>query len=641
MVLADIPERQALRQVREDLNARRSQIADLDLGIENLRQDLHHFEGHYFARIQEEQDAFSRIKRVTGHAERWARLLYDSAKPKTAPKKNTRAHTRRTPQDFVTAARRLERQRQREADEGQIRRHEPAAVEPEEATPYKRQQRQSALKEAYRALARRYHPDLARTEEERLHASQWMRRINQLYRDADCERLVSLAEQAKGGDVEDESLSLQEQLGGLEERLAWFDLVMENLSEERRSLEDSPTCQLMRDVEAADTEGRDLVAEVKAELRAEVMHAYNNVREAIVNLEQRVRQFNRSRAPGNKLTRQDKQNLEATFDPFADKALIRRALGRSSEQQPTKIVADFEGWLIQQIQDQPELVCLALLTYVTELSPFPFEGLSDFRDLAARFADVVVTTLEDLAADRAEDENAAVRTEPGQGKSLEATMVAMEDLVEYGVKQANPEVAHLGLRFRSKPFALAIPLALRDLRIARVFRDVLEVTGKFTNCDACEEKIYAVPLYRLRGLDELHASICPNCGHTLESYFMPKGENVQAVLNPTFLEYELVSEWTFRLARASLAIQLVPAQVEAMTVGELKRRLVDDLFVRHDLEIPRGDVLLLQDEQRVAEKTPLHELTEQQFSVRFHERAEINETDALELIRHRIRNRFR
>ncbi len=638
IVVADIPERQALRLVRAELNDRRSQIADLDLGIETLREDLHRFEGHYHARIQEEQEAFNRLKKVTGHAERWSRLLYESAKPK----KTTTAVRRKKhkAQNFLSSIKRLEQQRQHEADVEQERRSTTLAADtPKVEIAFKRAHRDADLKDAYRTLARRYHPDLARTEDERLQSAHWMRRINQLYHDGDLDRLVALAEQSKGADLDGEDLSIEEQIEALQSRLSWFDLVLENLRGERVDLENSPTFQLMRDVELAGEKGHDLIADTKAQLREEIRHAYNNVREAIITLEQRVRQFNRSRAPGNKLSRQEKKALETSFDPFADKRMIHKALNRGPQETPSKVVSDLRSWLCQEARKDPEPVCLALFTYITELSPFPFDGLSDFGDLAERFRDVVTLALEDLVEpiDGPEQESEAIR-EP---KSLEASLVHVEDLIEYGVKQASPEVAHLGLRFRSTALAEAIPLALQDLHLARMFRDVLEVTGKFTTCTSCDEDIYAVPLYKLRGLDNLHASVCPNCGHTLESYFMPKGEDVQAVLNPTFIEYELVSEWTFRLARASIAVQLVPAQVELMTAGDLKKRLVDDLFTRHELEISRGDVLLLQNEQRVSEKTPLHELIEQNFSVRFHERCTLNETDALELIRHRIRNRFR
>src|SRR5690606_11479860 len=102
--------------------------------------------------------------------------------------------------------------------------------------------------------------DLARAEDERLRHGEMMARINELYRAGDLERLESLAEQAKGGDIEDAELGLDEQLSQLEERLAWFDAVLENLREERAALERSTTCELMRNVAQAEANSRDLVA---------------------------------------------------------------------------------------------------------------------------------------------------------------------------------------------------------------------------------------------------------------------------------------------------------------------------------------------------------------------------------------------
>jgi len=81
-------------------------------------------------------------------------------------------------------------------------------------------------------------------------------------------------------------------------------------------------------------------------------------------------------------------------------------------------------------------------------------------------------------------------------------------------------------------------------------------SGNTSPCAGCKRDVYVTPLYRTRGLDDLRSSVCPRCGTVHQSYWMPKGKDVQAVLNPTYLDYELVSEWTFELAHLSIAMQL-------------------------------------------------------------------------------------
>src|SRR5690606_10758439 len=111
------------------------------------------------------------------------------------------------------------------------------------------------LKEAYRALARRFHPDLARTEEDRVKNSRMMARINALYRAGDLDRLLAMAHQAQGAEIEDPELPIEEQVEILSERLKWFEAVFQNLVDERSTIETSPTCEMMRNVEEAERAG--------------------------------------------------------------------------------------------------------------------------------------------------------------------------------------------------------------------------------------------------------------------------------------------------------------------------------------------------------------------------------------------------
>ena len=123
---------------------------------------------------------------------------------------------------------------------------------------------------------------------------------------------------------------------------------------------------------------------------------------------------------------------------------------------------------------------------------------------------------------------------------------------------------------------------------------MLATLGERTGCPECQEEVFAVPLYRLRGLDDLHATACPRCGHLVRSYFLPRGKDVQSVLNTAFLDLELLSEWRFRMGSASVAVQLLPVQLERMTVGQLKRRFWVDVLERHAIPVPLQSVRLVQ-----------------------------------------------
>ena len=66
--------------------------------------------------------------------------------------------------------------------------------------------------------------------------------------------------------------------------------------------------------------------------------------------------------------------------------------------------------------------------------------------------------------------------------------------------------------------------------------------------DALEERLDRA--HQAATLDDLRSLVCPECGHTQKSYWMPKGKDVQAILNDAFLELEVPKSWKRRRAQA-------------------------------------------------------------------------------------------
>ena len=601
LVLADIPERNRLRELQRLLNERRDHIAELDLEIETVRDALIAFESHYRARVAAENAQLLRIEQLVQHFERWADLLHEASSSAIA-----------------TQAQRLETRRTRELGKTTARQDLVTAVA--ETAPAVRSP-DERLKLAYRALARRFHPDLASTEADRVQYGDMMARINALYHDGDLERLEALAEQAKGGDIDDTERDLDAQVALLEERLRWFDMVVVNLREERGALERTPTCELMRDVAQAAATGRDLIAEVKTEMGERVDKSYAHVANTAHVLESEVESFNRRNATEVALTKRQSEALERRFDPFADKRIIRLGLEELRDlhvrPEARALAEQIEG----QAEPQRSLLRLLLLTYVAELSPFPLPGLESYDDVNMRFA--------------------CLGEHDDTTTSLEKTLVAADSFVEFGVKRPSEKIVRMGLRFRSELVREAVPVLLKAMPIRREFKRVLGVLGERELCPGCDHEIFAVPLFRTHGLDDLRALVCPRCSHTLRSYWMPKGKDVQAVLNAAFLDFEIISEWSFQLGRGSFGTQLLPLQVETMRVGDLRRRIFEDVFKRYELELELDSVQFSQDGIALADERALAEITETTFVIRFAEGVKVREAEALEMLRHRVRNRFR
>ncbi len=614
LVVAEDPTRARLREVQARLEARRDEIAALDLEIETLREALAAFEAGAHAQLEVENRRLTRLRGLIDHLDRWTRLLRERSRDR-----------------LLTRARRVEVRRAREVlREAQVTPEpEPVEMPPVVAELPRAPEAADELKSLYRALARRFHPDLARTEEERVRFGGIMTRINALYAERDLERLRALAEQQKGGEVEDVQESVELQLQRLLERLAWFDRVLENLQDERAELEKFPTCVLMRRAEQAQAQGRDVFAELRNELREEYEGSLKDVTAAARRLEGEVERFNRDALKtAIEVKGKGSTSLERLFDPFANKKLVRTGLSALRAASASPAAKEKAKWLETLAEENRPLLRLLLFAYAGDLSPQSLPGLEKLEEIKARY-DYVCR------------EAPSVHPERSRGASLEAVLADAVGWVEYGVRSGTEQRVRTGLRFRDETVRQALPLALRSLAVKEEFRRVLEALGDKSKCDGCGQTVYAVPLFRTRGLDDLRAAVCPSCGHTMRSYWMPRGDDVQSVLNDAFVELEMVTEWSFRIARASIAIQLLPIQVEAMTVGDLKARFHKDVLEKNGVEVSLAQVSLVQGKTAVKEKTPLAELEEQAFSVKLQKGAKVTAAEALELVRYRIRNRFK
>jgi hypothetical protein len=594
IVLADSPLRERLRELSAVLESLRDEVAQLELEAETLRAELGAFEVRHRHALDAEQRALVAIGRVVRALEAWIELL------RSAPAR-----------ERVTRARWYEQRRAREAARERAQAVE-REDEEEEPPPLPSA---AELKSLYRRLARRFHPDLARTEEEQVRHAQVMARLNALYRAGDRAGMEALADQALGAELPEPALSLEEELLQLEARRARFESARDGLEEELRLLQGCATAELMRRVAAAAEAGEDLFAQLRRELKQRAKEALEDVRAVARALEDDVRRVNREALAGT-----GRRTLERAFDPLGRQRLVRLSLEALEGARVSAEARREAERLTALARSSPAAARLLLIAYASELVPHALDGLGTYEALSERFAWL-------SSGDRAP-------------ASLERTLVEAAEWVEFGVRRASAQRVQAGLRFRSAEVRDAVPLALRTQALRSEFRRVLAALGDRAACPECRTEVFAVPLYRLRGLDDLHASACPRCGTLLRSYFLPRGKDVQSVLNTAFLDLELLSEWTFRMGTASIAVQLLPVQVEKMTVAALKRRFWEDVLARHGVEVPFSAVRLVQGKRAVPERRRLRDLDRQDFRVAFSEKAKVSVADALETVRHRVRTRF-
>lgn len=621
LLVTDEPDRARLRELQAELDALLDAIAGLEMELDEARAQLAQFERDYEGRVHVERAAITRVEGVLRHLERWAALL-DRCRAEEIAARAERVDAQRERE-----ARRLDEERLDEAERARdpaaralsIAAAEDEAAAAREAAPARDDER---LKSVYRALVRRCHPDLAQSEGDRVRLGALMARINGLYAERDLRRLERLSEQTRDAEIDASDASdqgLAERLAAIEARVAWLAALRDNLTHELAALRGCATGELARQVDEARREGRDLLEELRHDLEREARRARGEIRAAVRLLEEAVHRYNKRNALATTQPSSSAGALLRVFDPYDDKRFVRVGLEHLAALHLSPAALREAEWIADLAARDPGQLGLILMTYAAELSPTPLPGLTTYDDIARRFRHLA-----------------------GEGEaSLDDALVDLAERLEYGLRRTSARRAHAGLRFRSVITRQAIPAALRSHAVRRAFKAVLSVLDERVTCTACQQEIFGVPLFRTRGLDDLRSLVCPDCGHTLKSYWMPKGKDVQAILNDAFLDLDLVTEWSLRLARTSVAIQLVDAQVEAMTVGDLKARLFVDILDRHTLGVEKSQVTFEQGGVTVAEGAPLREVDERAFTVRFAADAPLSVADAVEILRHRIRTRFK
>ena len=129
------------------------------------------------------------------------------------------------------------------------------------------------IKKLYRQLARRFHPDLATNETERTHRTKKMQAINDAYAARSLTELVVLAEgmdmtidsgSGHSGQTEAQLIeALQAELRRCQRRLR-------EIEKEVRNLRYRPSVEISLEVKSAHRQGRDLLAEMAAELEHKI-----------------------------------------------------------------------------------------------------------------------------------------------------------------------------------------------------------------------------------------------------------------------------------------------------------------------------------------------------------------------------------
>jgi DnaJ-domain-containing protein 1 len=128
----------------------------------------------------------------------------------------------------------------------------------------------TSLKQQYRQLARRFHPDLALDDADRDYRTSIMKAINAAYARGDLAQLKELAQEPDSADRLEYARSDHQLAQAMYIELTRCHRRLKEIKEELTRLENHKSARLMRRTEKAAAEGRDLLVELSHELRNEI-----------------------------------------------------------------------------------------------------------------------------------------------------------------------------------------------------------------------------------------------------------------------------------------------------------------------------------------------------------------------------------
>ncbi len=135
------------------------------------------------------------------------------------------------------------------------------------------------LKKLFRRVAKKIHPDLSSSTEEREKRNELMAKLNQAYDKLDEEGIRSILIEWEAESPIEDTLELGEQLERVVRQLAQIRGRLYNISGELEDLNLSEMFQLKNNIELAAKEGRDLLQEIANDIEEKILKAKARIRD--------------------------------------------------------------------------------------------------------------------------------------------------------------------------------------------------------------------------------------------------------------------------------------------------------------------------------------------------------------------------
>lgn len=257
------PEEREYARYLAEINARKRRVADLQADLAEYKDQLSRFNAEYHARIGVLFIDIDRIElSITEYEFRIAQLT-----------QNTNLHPHDLEEQTKNAF--AEQREQIHDDEEETRYYEREHRE-EQMRPELDDAMAATLRMLYLELVKRFHPDLSKTEDERLQREIVMKKVNAAFHERDIERLLAIGNEHQVDESAFESRSIGEKLVWAIREISRLDEILDSMISEKRGLESTELAALWARQEADEN--------VLEQLEWELEHSMKPMRERLQSL---------------------------------------------------------------------------------------------------------------------------------------------------------------------------------------------------------------------------------------------------------------------------------------------------------------------------------------------------------------------
>ena len=256
IVRSESPEEREYARYLDEIEVRKRRVADLQADLQLLKDNLGRFNAEYHAQVGTLFVELDKIQLAIDEYEcRIAMLQCDPVTP---------------PEDLEREVRNQFSKKHEEVheDEEETRRYEHTYRE-DQQHPKLDTRSEATLKSVFRELAKRFHPDLARTAAERQQREVIMKRVSAAFHARDIDALEAIRAETVFEDPSFESRSIGEKLVWAIREVNRLDEFISSITAEREALVASDLAQLWKRQE----DGENVIERLEEDLRRDIDQA--------------------------------------------------------------------------------------------------------------------------------------------------------------------------------------------------------------------------------------------------------------------------------------------------------------------------------------------------------------------------------